>query len=123
MDLGKLKPKFERWAQVRVPFHYNKYTKRLTLHGKLFEEIAEPLQLQVFTEFLDQYKVWIVVTPVDNPEWWSYKILMPDIMAPFFISYELPLEDESLTTRFMATQAAVKKAIELLSETEGGQND
>lgn len=120
MDLGILKPDFEKWASKRMPFNFNRHTKELIMYGKCFDEIIEPLQLAVLTQFLDERNVWIIVSPVDGPEWWSYKILMPDIMAPFFIAYQLPTGDESLTSRFLATQAAVKKAIELLNE--GGQN-
>lgn len=115
MELGKLKDEFYKWASKRTPFTYNKYTKRLICHGKHFEELVEPLQLSIITSFLDEKKVWIIVNPVDNPEWWTYQILMEDLMAPFYQAYVLPLEDEILTSRFLANQAAINKAIELLN--------
>lgn len=116
MELGNLKYEFYKWASKRTPFNYNKYTKRLVCHGKHFEDLVEPLQHSIIISFLDYKNVWIIVNPVDNPEWWTYQILMEDISAPFYQAYVLPLDDESLTSRFLVNQAAIIKAIELLTK-------
>ena len=116
MDLGNQKDAFIRWASKHEKFNYNKYTKKLIIHGKYFEELHEPLQFVILTEYLDQKGIWILVDPIDNPNWWTVKILGKGLMSEFDEIYQLPLEDESLTSRFLAIKHGIEYAFDFLND-------
>lgn len=109
---GKAKEAFETWAIKHEKFHITQKSKILCYGAKYFKDLIEPFQLATIITWLDTVNIWILVNPVDNPNWWTFKILMPDVMSEFFEAYELDLDTEC-ESRFQATKLAVTKALEI----------
>lgn len=109
---GKAKIDFENWAIKHENFHITQYLKILCYRAVYFKDLVEPFQLTTIITWLDSVKIWVIVNPVDNPNWWTFKILMPDIMAEFNEAYKCDLDIEC-TSRFEATKLAIIKSLEI----------
>lgn len=116
MELGILKDVFINWAKKHQQFNYNKYTKRLTIHGKHFEELHEPLQQTLVLSFLDQIGISICVAPVLSFEHWAVVVLTNDVPKKISILYEHPDKDKSLTSRFEAMKFGINWYVEYLNK-------
>lgn len=60
---GQFKDDFIKWAKLRRPFNFNKYTKTLTCFCKSFFELPTAFQLSALSEFSDSEEFCIHIEP------------------------------------------------------------
>ena len=101
---GKAKEDFIKWLRNSYPLGA----------GVLeWSDIRTIFLNALIIEWFDSVRIYIIISPSDNPKNWFYTILGEDILSPF---YQMHQSLDDFENRQEALIEAIKKANEIYNE-------
>lgn len=94
-------------------FSYGGFKLNNTMIDFEYGDLTAPLIQQAFRFFRDR-KMLGEVRPIDDWNGWTFRVLLEDCWAPFFVAYQ---EYNEFKTFEEAEQACLNKLIEIAKET------
>jgi hypothetical protein len=108
---GKAKELFKKWLDKQVDFRLNRYTKEVVYMGAIgFESLSQTMKSALIIEWLDSV---------------GYNIHTDNLYYSFYFKIRAEGFEEIITfgksfkSRQEATTEAIKKAVELINESNG----